>query len=182
MQSPKKTPPWKYLEKALSYNEATGDMTWRTRPFSHFTKEWVCQSWNTRYAGKPALASVGRQGYATGAIDGVIYQAHRIIWKLVTGNEPDTIDHINGVRSDNSWNNLRAVTWRDNYTNQRTARNNSSGTVGVYFIKPSGKWMARICVNRRVINLGTFVTPSEAAAARQAAEVHYGFHQNHGRK
>ena len=44
------------------------------------------------------------------------FSSHRIIWKLVTGNDPkDMIDHINCIRNDNRWSNLREA---DNSKNQ----------------------------------------------------------------
>lgn len=169
------------LNEALLYDPVTGALDWRARPRHHFSSDVEMRRWNTRYAGKPALSNQNREGYLTGGFDGVAYQAHRIIWKMMTGNDPDYIDHINGHRNENSWANLREVDWGTNYQNQCTASNNTSGSLGVYLNKRTGKWIARICVNRRQINLGTFANQADAITARKQAETKYGFHPNHGR-
>lgn len=44
--------------------------------------------------------------------------AHRVVWFLCKGYWPDTIDHINGVRTDNRIENLRDVTQEQNCTNR----------------------------------------------------------------
>ena len=43
-----------------------------------------------------------------------LFMAHRIIWKMHYGNDPDTIDHINFDTTDNRLCNLRDVTQCDN--------------------------------------------------------------------
>lgn len=43
---------------------------------------------------------------------------HRLVWKLITGKDPDgLIDHINGIRDDNRPENLRDVTPNENALN-----------------------------------------------------------------
>lgn len=58
---------------------------------------------------------------------------HRIIWELTYGEcDPKLfIDHINGVRSDNSLDNLRLVTRKTNSRNQKMNVRNTSGKTGV---------------------------------------------------
>ena len=67
-------------------------------------------------------------------------------------------------------------------TNMRNApkrKDCASGYPGVSLYKPTGKWQARIGVNRTNsdgrISLGHFATFEEAVAARQAAETEYGY-------
>ena len=48
--------------------------------------------------------------------------AHRIAWVLMTGEQPNYIDHINGVKHDNRWHNLRSVTASENMQNKRFHR------------------------------------------------------------
>jgi hypothetical protein len=178
---PKALPAQDYLIEVFSYNPQTGTLVWKHRPASHFSSDFQFRRWNSRYAGTPALASRNQEGYLTGALDGIAYQAHRIIWKLVTGQDPAYVDHIDGERSNNAWSNLRNVTQRSNALNQKRPQNNSSGVIGVYYKPRFRTWIARICVNRKQVNLGSFSGFEEAVAARKAAEVLYGFHTNHGR-
>lgn len=176
-------PSQKYLRECLDYDPETGGLTWRTRPLHHFkdgaqTARHNCNAWNGGWAGKEAFTATSPNGYVTGGLDRVIYRAHRIIWKLVHGQEPEDIDHINGDRADNRIANLRAVTRRENMRNAALRSNNKSGVVGVS--RARGKWLAQIKGQRQQF-LGYFDTIEEAAAARKSAERDLGFHENHGR-
>lgn len=65
---------------------------------------------------------------------------HRIIWELTYG-ECDSklfIDHINGVRSDNSLDNMRLVPKKTNSRNQKMNVRNTSGKTGVSFQEVNG--------------------------------------------
>jgi hypothetical protein len=64
--------------------------------------------------------------------------------------------------------------------NKSMRLSNTSGFTGVYWHKPNGRWQARINVNGRGKSLGLFDTIEEAAAARVAANVLYGFTDRHG--
>lgn len=182
----RKLPPQEVLRQLLEYDPDTGKLFWRERPESLFTKgkrfkpSTQSKQWNTRYAGKEAMTSVGAGGYLKGTIDGVYYLAHRVIWKLVTGIDPDEIDHIDGGRANNRFDNLRDVNRGQNAKNIATPRTNTSGVMGVYSVSKS--WTASIRANGLQIHLGTFDTMEEALEARKAAEVAYGYHENHGRE
>lgn len=107
--------------------------------------------------------------------------AHRIIWKMVYGTEPDTIDHLNGDKSDNCIKNLRSISQTLNSRNQALRKNNTSGVLGVRWEARLHKWHSRINVNRKTVHLGVYASFDEAVAARKAAEREHGFHPNHGR-
>ena len=84
----------------------------------------------------------------------------------------DQVDHINLIRSDNRWCNLREATQSENARNTRARHNNTSGVKGVN--KYRDKWHAKISFNGRRIHLGYFDTPEEAHAVycRAAAKYH----------
>src|SRR3546814_6825516 len=92
------------LRSLLHYAPDTGALSWRARPVDMFTgapqgAERAAASWNARYAGKPAMAGVSRQGYARGAIFDRVYLAHRVAWAIHYGSWPsEEIDHINQDR------------------------------------------------------------------------------------
>lgn len=111
---------------------------------------------------------------------------HRIIWDMNNPKdmlEPgEEIDHINHVRTDNRIVNLRKASNTENSRNASIGSNNTSGAVGVWFEKRRNSWVAEIKVDRRKIHIGQFENFEDAVAARKAAEVKYGFHENHGKK
>ena len=92
--------------------------------------------------------------------------------RLILNCDSDMVcDHINRNKLDNRRENLRICTQQENIWNQGVQKNNTSGYTGVY--KRNNKWCARINVNGKQINLGTFITFEEAKQARMLAEVEY---------
>lgn len=83
------------------------------------------------------------------------------------------VDHISGDKHDNRKSNLRIVNSMQNAQNKGILLSNTSGTPGVNFVKATGRWRARITVNRKEINLGTFLLIEDAIKARKAAEKKY---------
>lgn len=113
--------------------------------------------------------AVNKQGYVSFAIDGKTYSAQRLAWLYVHGKWPDAcIDHLNGIRHDNRFANLRDVNVKTNVQNQRSPRiNNKSGLLGVRIRKecPANPFVAQIQVDGRVRYIGNFPTGESAHAA-----------------
>lgn len=114
-----------------------------------------------------------------------MYLLHHVIYFYQTGHMVDisnreNIDHIDHNRANNKWDNLRLVDLATNSKNLSKFINNTSGVTGVVWVKNRKKWGARIRVNGKDISLGNYHTLEEAAKARKAAEIKYGFHENHG--
>lgn len=148
-----------------------------------FPSQSYCNAWNARFAGSPALYTKDSRGYLCGVLLFYRVKTHRIVWAIAHGMWPkDTIDHINGDSTDNRPCNLRDVSQLDNNRNRPLPKNNTSGVHGVSMMKCNGKWRATIKAGGKHLHLGCFNTITAAAAARKAAEVKYGFHENHGRK
>ena len=57
--------------------------------------------------------------------------------------------------------------------NTRVRVDNTTGKTGVYFDKERGKWMSRITVNGKNVNLGRYSSFDEAVAVRENAELKY---------
>lgn len=108
-------------------------------------------------------------GYIVANIHGTVTPIHRF---LLNPPERLFVDHINGDPSDNRRCNLRICTPKDNSRNCAPTYSSKTGVVGVKIVK-SGKYVAQIMVDRKMIILGTFDTLSEAAAVRADAEQRY---------
>lgn len=127
-------------------------------------------------------AGADRHGYWTVAIDNKRYAAHRLAWLYVTGRWPCAeIDHIDGVKDNNKWANLREATHSENRQNQiKPYKTNKAGHMGVCWHNAGKKWRARITVNGKDKWLGLFETPEAASIAYLKAkqELHISGQQN----
>ncbi|QIG72956.1 HNH endonuclease protein [Rhizobium phage RHph_N3_2] len=182
----RKLPTFERLHSVLIYNGETGKLFWKERGIEDFrdgyhTATTSMNSWNAKHAGQEAFTAKTAHGYRVGAIDKKLFLAHRIIWKMAYGTEPEILDHINGDPEYNRLDNLRVATSQENARNMRLNTRNSTGVSGVGWHKQAGKWRAYITVGRRQLPLGLFETMEEAIAARKTAEASFGFHKNHGR-
>lgn len=93
----------------------------------------------------------------------------RLAWFLMKGESPDCpLDHRNGDRADNRWENLRVATYQQNAFN-RSGVSGRELAKGVESSTDGKTWRARIKVNGRLIHLGTYTSEAEAIAAYQGA-------------
>lgn len=125
------------------------------------------------------VGSINNRGYLASRINGQYTLLHRAIWVIMTGDQPDEIDHINGNRADNRWCNLRSVTRAENMKNKK--RYKGSKYNGVTYRKDTGKWRARLRIDGVLVNIGQFDTEQEAFMARESHSLNSEFHKNHGR-
>lgn len=111
-----------------------------------------------------------KSGYCQIGLDGRYYYAHRLAVFYMTGRWPTAqVDHIDGVRANNRWSNLREATAAMNQQNLRRAMKNSR--TGLLGVSPSfGKFEAAIMAGGRKHRLGRFDTPQEAHAVYIAAK------------
>ena len=149
------------VKEILKYCPETGLFTWRIRPT------------NTIRVGDEAGTAHNR-GYKTITINKKKYLAHRLAWLYFYGSLPSkSIDHINGIRTDNRIKNLRQVTHSENLQNQRRPRK-SNPYLGVTKRPDNKKWVAYITVNGLQKNLGSFENAEEAHEAYvQAKRVYH---------
>lgn len=131
---------------------------------------------NTCNLNKPA-GFTDKQGYITISFQGAAYKAHTIAWALYYNTWPEKglfIDHINGIKTDNSKENLRQVTPSENAINRKNINiNNKSGMSGVYFSPDINKWCVQLIHNGICISGGRYSTFNEAAIARQRLEIEH---------
>lgn len=176
----KELPSQDYLKECFDYDPETGLLLWKHRPVHHFKNRRGYATWNARYAGTTALNCVSN-GYKVGRIGGVNFLAHRVIYKLLNGTDPEYIDHGEGDRADNRPDSIANATITENNRNFGKSKANKSGTTGVSWDAHRCKWRAWIGDKRDQRYLGRFDNIDDAIAARKAAEVELGYHPNHGR-
>jgi hypothetical protein len=118
--------------------------------------------------------SQARERYAYVRLGGVRYGAHRIVFAIANGREPEgAIDHINGDPSDNRPCNLREATSAQNNHN-RGAKAGRSLPKGVSIYKRTGSYQAQIVVGQKSKHLGYFkdLEAAELAYATAAERLH----------
>lgn len=160
------------LNACFSYQEASGLLIWKRR------SDRPAQ-WNQENEGLVA-GHINQNGYRVVRVRNVAYLSHRVIWKMAHGSDPDHIDHINGIRSDNRLCNLRDVSAAENQKNRSLNKNNTTGVSGVSWCRTTEKFVARISVGGRGKMLGRFLSIEDAVQARRDAEKSLNFSENHG--
>lgn len=147
----------------------------RLRAVLHYTPETgVFTRLLVRADGRHKVGEVAgcrSNGYVVIRVDDVLYLAHRLAFLWMTGEWPhELVDHINGRRDDNRWENLRPASRALNNQNRHNfARERRGGLPGA-FIHKAGGYRSQILVNGEVHNLGYFKTAEEASAAYIAAK------------
>jgi len=121
------------------------------------------------------LGSKTGGGYIRLQINGKGYAAHRLAWLYMTGEHADgEIDHINRVRNDNRWANLRVGSTAQNQCNRSGHTNGKILAKGVFPTKKN-KFGARVYVKGKVYYSGKHETIDEAAHAyNKMAILHFG--------
>lgn len=158
----KKLPEQSYLNSILEYNN--GILYWKSaRPKINIGD---------------IAGSLNKNGYIKIKIDGKIYQIHRIIWKMLIGNDPENdIDHINHIKTDNRIENLRDT--NENNKNQSIRKDNTSGYPNILFRKNNKiKYQVRILNNNKHYTK-SFSTIEEAVKHRDEKLIEFGYHKNH---
>ena len=122
------------LKKILHYNPDDGFFTWKI---------------NINKVKVGDLAGyTNKRNYIRIRAEGRRYMAHRLAWLYMKGEWPrNEIDHIDHVRSNNKWNNLREATHQENSKNQKLHKTNTSGFTGVCWDKGRSEWIAQIMLN-----------------------------------
>ena len=91
-----------------------------------------------------------------------IMYLHRMIFMYHHGYLPEQIDHIDGNKSNNKIDNLRAADNSLNMHNTTKRVDNTSGVKGVWFSKRDNKWVAEFQFRGKKIHVGAFIDIEEA--------------------
>lgn len=159
-----------FWAERVTYNAETGVMTWRNRPRSHFRSDKCWNHFNNVYANR----SVGREthGYLRFGLthEGKMHNfyVHRIAYLISTGEMPEFVDHIDGNGLNNQLSNLRRATFQENLRNVPARKHNKLGVKGVR-LNRHGRYVARMTIDRKSVQIGVFRTLEAARAAYNAA-------------
>lgn len=171
----KPIPPKELLLSRFSYDPVTGIITWRSAP-----PKWDPNGKRANrkrvyvLEGKPA-GSVrkhpGGKEYMAIRIFGELYQAHRLIWMIVHGEDPGLreVDHVNGDGLDNRSCNLRLATHKQNMANMLRAKRSQAGFIGVRAYGNS--FRACLMIDNKVVYRHGFKTAEEAAMSRDVMAI-----------
>lgn len=154
---------WSRLKEVLDYDPESGEFRWRVRA-------------GTRGKVGSLAGTVKKSGYVQIRFGGVQYLGHRLAWFYVTGRWPtEEIDHRDCNPSNNRFANLRPATRKQNGSNRKRNRNNTSGFKGVSWRNKERRWRAQIRLpgTIKTIELGLFQGKKDAALAYDRAAVFY---------
>lgn len=145
--------------------EREGALFWKPRGNKRF---------DTKYAGKKA-GGLNSDGYLCVTVKGNNLLQHHVVWLLHTGEWPQELDHKDGNKANNTFENLRIASTQENQFNKGLRRGSNSGYKGVCLCKRSSRWRAHITKDGKTKSLGYFKTRVEAALAyNKAALAHFG--------
>lgn len=141
------------LKEYFDYDPKTGSLTWKKLTKGSKAK-------------LGAEAGTLFKGYRRLKFKTIKLLVHRIIYKWMTGIDPEQldIDHKNGDRSDNRWCNLRAATRSQNIINTPQIKNKPLPK-GVFKAVDSARWIAVITIGNVRHYLGCFKSPELAGQA-----------------
>lgn len=152
------------LRRLVCYHPTTGEFTWRiSRP--------GCRQYDR-------VGRMGAYGYRYISVGGYERLSHRMAWYYMTGEWPkEEIDHINGIKDDNRWCNLRKATSSQNGCNRKGPdRDSTTGIRGVVYRpdKPTKPWQGRVGMKGMKRRYASFKTAEEAEAwaIKTRAEMH----------
>ena len=139
------------VKNKLNYDSDTGFFTWKED-----NKRGV-------YKGSRAGCINKATGYRQVRLKRETIREHRLAWFYFYGEWPKGhLDHVNGIRTDNSISNLRTVSAGEN--------NQNKNSKGCTYSKNDNKWKAYIGLGGKRQHLGYFNTEEEASLVYKEAK------------
>ncbi|MBF7978096.1 MULTISPECIES: HNH endonuclease [Rahnella] len=151
------------IEIAVAANGSNYDITvYQLRDYLHYDP---VTGIFTRRSDGLQIGSKNDEGYLYITCFGHVRPAHRMAYYYMTGRLPKTVDHIDRVKTNNEWKNLREATNAENQWNKAMKRNNTSGVKGVYWSKKDNRWIAEIRLNGARHYVGSYRDMEDAKLA-----------------
>jgi hypothetical protein len=146
------------IRESLNYSPLTGALIWKKGTLRRVPIGSIAGGINKR------------DGYRYVRFEGRLYPATHLIFVIMRGDFPTVeIDHINRIRSDDRWANLRPATKSQNCCNKGLRTDNTSGIKGISWVDRLGKWKAEIRFQGHYRYLGIFPSKVAAQDARRSA-------------
>lgn len=133
------------LEARFSYDPETGDLT------SKKSKEVIRRK--------------DASGYHIVTINNKVRRVNRVIWKMMTGEDPDGIvDYIDGDIHNNKFDNLRVVSEQDFYIHkkQKEIDQGLANNTGVSYYRRTKTWRVQLKIGGETYSKYGFSTESQA--------------------
>lgn len=115
-----------YLDSVLTYSD--GELYWKKN-------------------NKPIGKTIDRFGYRKFQVNYKTMFVHRIVFAMHNGYFPEFIDHVDGNKLNNKFENLRAATSSENNSNKKAMKTNKIGIKNVCWIKSNKRWRVQIVKN-----------------------------------
>ena len=133
----------------FDYNPDSGDVTYKF-------------GFGNRHSIGDNAGWYNNRGYLLFDINGNKLLCHRFGYYCMKGELPNSVDHINGIRDDNGWCNLRSCTHAENSMNRGMNSRNKSGYRGVYKDKRRATWNSEVAIKGIKHTKSGFKTPELA--------------------
>jgi hypothetical protein len=138
----------------------------------------------TKYADKvivgKAVGCMNSLGYIQVRIKNKTYYAHRLVFLYHHGFLPESVDHIDGNKSNNRIENLRAASLHQNNYNVKTPQSNKSGVKNVHWNKKNNNWNVTLAANNKSMYFGAFDDLELASlVAQEARNLYHGEYACH---
>lgn len=149
------------LKELFDYSPGTGEFTRKV-------------SRGNQRAGSIA-GSLRKDDYICIWVDGKPYYAHQLAFLYMEGYLPEEVDHINRIRSDNRWVNLKDSSHQENSRNK--AAKSKSGYIGVSWNKQRQKWQVQLRdTNKKKVFGGYFEYQNLESAIDKINKLRLQFH------
>ena len=112
------------------------------------------------------------RGYVTSTVKNFYVKLHRLVTNSLF-DDTIIVDHINRKTWDNRKENLRFCQQRENKQNQKMRNDNSSGIIGVSYIKKWDTWRVDVTVDGKRHYYGQFKNKEDAIKRRLEGEIEW---------
>ena len=155
-----------------------GDLIWKERSVNQYKTQRGCSTWNKKFAKTKAGYTVrakGRGHYRRVNFLGSVYQVSRVVWEMHNGTIPKGLNvcHADNCAMNSHIENLFLADNNALAKNNTSRESNTTLVKGVCWDKRQKKWVVRIGVNGKNMQIGYYSDIEKACRVRKEAEKKY---------